>query len=65
MQSTMIVDSIEEEGDGVWLYAKGEKQKRMPYHINASKEDKVKKGDTIIYEPYGVNFGFMVQKVKK
>lgn len=60
----MIVDSIKDEGDRLLLYAKGEKQKRIPYYIIASKKDKIKKGDTITFEPYGVNFGFIVKKVK-
>jgi hypothetical protein len=62
---TMIVDKIFKDGKNVTLYAKGELQRRIPYHINATKADNIKVGDKIIYEPYGVNFGYFVSKVKK
>ena len=32
------------------------------YHIITPKDANVKPGDTIVYEPYGFNFGFYIRK---
>ncbi len=31
------------------------------YHIIAPKDSETKVGDEILYEPYGINFGFLVK----
>ena len=66
--ATMIIDSIQidekSKSGSVYLWAKGEKTARIPYWIYANKKDNLKKGDEILYEPVGVNFGYFIEKVK-
>jgi hypothetical protein len=35
------------------------------YHIIASKDEKVRKGDVVEFEPCGVNFGWFVKVINK
>ena len=52
---SMIVRRIEVEPDRVLLYGSDNR-----YKVIASTKSEVQIGDTIQYEPYGVNFGFHV-----
>jgi hypothetical protein len=61
---TMIVDEIDIQEDRVIMYAKGEKTSRWRYHIIGKKDLHIVPGDVIEYEPFGVNFGMFIQKVK-
>lgn len=49
----MKVLKIVDEGDRLLLYGKD-----PSFHVIARPTDTVKVGDSIAYEPYGVNFGF-------
>lgn len=49
---------VDDQGDRVLLYGKSD-----GYHIIAEREDDVKVGDEIEFDPYGHNFGWFVRKV--
>lgn len=51
---TMQVVKVEDQGDRVLLY------KNEHYYIIAPQDCTVKIGDIIVYEPFGVNFGWFV-----
>lgn len=53
----MIVDCIEFQEDRILLYGKS-----SHYYLIASKDCDIKVGETAIYEPYGLNFGWFVRK---
>ena len=57
---TLIVGKIDAQEDRVLFYEEGIEN----FHIIASKKqaDGIKEGDTIEYEPEGVNFGWFVSK---
>lgn len=51
----MRVERIIVEEDRALLYGKN-----PDYHVIASADIEISNGDIIKYEPFGVNFGFMV-----
>jgi len=53
--SRMKVSRTDDQGDRVLVYGN-----RDDYHVICPKGTQVKPGETIMFEPYGVNFGFMV-----
>ena len=54
---TMIVGRIDRQAGRTLLYGNS-----LPdYHVIASVDCAVKIGDTIVYEPYGYNFGWYVE----
>jgi hypothetical protein len=57
----LVVFGIWEEKDKISYY-----NERQDYHVIASpsKHPKAKLGDTILYEPYGANFGWFISIVK-
>lgn len=57
---TLTVGKIIDQKDRVLFYENGKEY----YHIIASQEQAkgVNEGDTIEYEPYGINFGWFVSK---
>ena len=52
------VSRVDNQGDRVLLYGKSE-----DYHVIAERDDEVRVGDEIEYDPYGANFGWFVRKV--
>jgi hypothetical protein len=48
---------IKREPDRALLYIE---EGKWEYHIIAKPKEKVSKGDTILYKPYGVNFGWFI-----
>jgi|WetSurMetagenome_2_1015567.scaffolds.fasta_scaffold85292_2 hypothetical protein len=53
-----VVTSVEQDGDRTLVYIDDDDHF---YHIIASRNSKVKSGDCIKYEPYGVNFGWLIE----
>jgi hypothetical protein len=53
-----VVTSVVHESNRTLLYIDDEQF----YHIIASKNSKIKSGDRIKYEPYGFNFGWLIEK---
>jgi hypothetical protein len=52
---TMVVTRIDDQGDRLFLYGD------MPhYHVIADPVYRVKVGDVVTYEPYGMNFGWCI-----
>jgi hypothetical protein len=61
---TLKVDYIDSQGDRVLLYPKPTGSRLGEFHVIAKPEDAatVQVGDTIEYEPYGFNFGWLKPK---
>ncbi len=59
--ATLIVTRIEPQNDRVLLYGA-----RLDYHVIAGPRESqgLTVGDTIAYEPYGLNFGWFVRRVE-
>jgi hypothetical protein len=55
------VDTIVDDENRLLLYTNDDLGRKIRYHIIASTKDCVKIGDTIEYEPYGVNFGYFIR----
>jgi len=63
MNKTLVIGVIDNQGDRILLYAKP--GTNNGYHVitNIKEEKNLKVGDTIEYEPFGVNFGWFVKKL--
>jgi len=57
MEKTMVVETVYREEDRTLLY------RDARYHVIAPRNVEVKPGDTIQYEPFGVNFGFFIENL--
>ncbi len=66
-RETAIVGRILQKGDCFYIFPKEEYSHNMDYYIIVSHKQirKLKVGDTVIYEPYGVNFGIFVSKWRR
>jgi hypothetical protein len=62
--STMTVGRIESQEDRTILYSSPAPtyDKWGEYHIIAPRDCSVKVGDTVKYEPFGFNFGWLARK---
>lgn len=54
----MKVRRVERESDRKLLYGAD-----PGYHLIAKRDENVKVGDTVQYEPYGVNFGWFIKRI--
>ncbi|MBI2405247.1 hypothetical protein HYV22_03665 [Candidatus Gottesmanbacteria bacterium] len=61
----MVIAKVDNQGDHIILYPEGYENDRLGYHVIANPEVEVKAGDSIEYEPYGVNFGWFVRVTNK
>lgn len=60
MGDKMEVRRIERQEDRTLIYGASKW-----YHVIADPDCHVKEGDTILHEPYGINFGWFVKVIEK